>query len=110
MAFALEDLDTDIDTKPELAVLAVNHDGTEVGSDYKIHFYTQGKSGQYMQSRGSSDPMRDVKLCGAVSCGKSPKCCTALTFAGQWGGPRVSGKRRRRDPAGTHQQTPRRPR
>ena len=82
VAFAVEDLDTDAETKPEIAVLAVNHDGTEVGSDYQIHFFS-AQGGAYTESRGISDPMRDVALCGAVSCGKSPQCCTALTFAGQ---------------------------
>ena len=79
----MEDLDTDNTTKPELAVLAVNHHGTKVKADYRIHFYTgMGPAGAYTESPESSDPMRDVKLCSVASCGGSAQCCTALTFAG----------------------------
>ena len=83
VAFALEDLDSDNRTKPELAVLAVNHDETTVGSDYKLHYYTQGPSGAYTEMQGSSNPLLAVELCGAATCDRSPPCCTALTFAGR---------------------------
>ena len=83
MAFSVEDLDSDNTTKPELVVLAVNHDGTTVGSDYKLHFYTEGPGGAYTEMHGSSNPLLEVKLCGATTCGSTPSCCTALTFVGQ---------------------------
>ena len=84
MNFAVVDLDGDNTTKPNIAVLAVNHDGTAVGSDYKFHFYSaQGVTGEYKEVKGSSSPLHDVQLCGPATCGKAPPCCTSLAFTGE---------------------------
>ena len=83
VAFALEDLDSDSTTKPELVVLAVNHDGTAAGSDYRLHYFTQGPGNTYAERHGSDNPLLAVELCGAATCNRSPPCCTALTFAGR---------------------------
>ena len=84
MKISVVDLDSDKKTKPDIVVLAVNHDGTMVGSDYKMHFYSaQGAEAAYKEMKGSSDPFHDVKLCGPASCGKPPPCCTSLAFTGR---------------------------